>query len=127
MELSPANRSALLLRFSATFGADRSYPGWNGLSLVDQLAWQDRDPEAAAIAKGDVPANVEAWLCVNTLSPELPYREDPKAAYQAKLNEAITEMQQQNAERAAVREEREQFQRQQAQYLNGISAGRRYY
>ena len=56
MELSPANRSALLLRFSAMFGADRSYPGWGELSLGDQLAWQERDPEAAAIAKGDVPA-----------------------------------------------------------------------
>ena len=60
MELSPANRSALLLRFSAMFGADRSYPGWGELSLGDQLAWQERDPEAAAIAKGDVPAGVEA-------------------------------------------------------------------
>ena len=71
MELSPANKAALLLRFSAMFGDDRSYPGWNGLTLADQLEWQRCDPEAAAIAKGDVSAPHEAWLCTNQLSPEM--------------------------------------------------------
>ena len=117
----------MLLRFSAIFGADRSYPEWGRLTLADQLAWRDRDPEATANAKGDAPANVEAWLCVNTLSPELPYQEDPKATHQAKLNEAIAEMQQQNAEGAAVRKEREPFQRALNAHLNGNAAGRRYY
>ena len=76
MELSPANKAALLLRFSAMFGDDRSYPGWNGLTLAEQLEWQRCDPEAAAIAKGDVSAPHEAWLCTNQLSPEMPGQSD---------------------------------------------------
>ena len=48
----------------------------------------------------------------------MPYQEDPRVAYQQQLDEAMAEMNQQNAHCAAVREERESFQRRQRQYFN---------
>ena len=109
MELSPANRSALLLRFSAMFGSGRSYPGWAGLTLSEQLMWQERDAEAAAIAKGEISAEHEAWLCTNTLNPEIPAAVDHAAEYQQQLDEAIAKMNEQSAGMAARNAERVQI------------------
>ena len=120
MELSPANRSALLLRFSALFGSDRSYPGWAGLNLSDQMLWREHDPEAAAIASGEVTAQHEAWLCTNQLSPEIPKIRTKQEQYQEALAEQVEKLQQWNANVSAAREQRESFQRRQMQHLNGI-------
>ena len=109
MELSPANRSALLLRFSAMFGSGRSYPGWAGLTLSEQMMWQQRDAEAAAIAKGEISAEHEAWLCTNQLNPEMPAEVDHAAEYQKQLDAAIAKMNEQSAGMAARNAERTQI------------------
>ena len=102
------------------FGSSRSYPGWNGLTLAEQMMWRDRDPEAAAIAAGEVTAEQEAWLCVNQLDPSMPQGKDKAAEYQAAMAEQLAKLQEWNANASAKREQREAFQRRQRQHLNSV-------
>ena len=102
------------------FGSSRSYPGWKGLTLAEQMMWRDRDPEAAAIASGEVTAEQEAWLCVNQLDPSMPQGRDKAAEYQAAMAEQLAKLQEWNANASAAREQKEAFQRRQQQYLNGV-------
>ena len=108
MELSPANQAALLLRFNAVFpGA--VFPGWAGLNLTQQQVWKQQDPEAAAVASGELTAEQHASLLTDGLSPEVPQVVDPRIEYQrqmdaalARLNEETAQMAARNAERASA-------------------------
>jgi len=118
MELSPANQAALLLRFNVTFPGE-SFQGWNHLPFTKQQYWQSVDPQAAAVAAGQLSAEQHASLLMDGLSPELPSQVDERAVCQQELAEAAAQLGQRNAALAEAREQREQFQRAQNALLNG--------
>lgn len=101
-----------------------NFQGWNHLPFTKQQYWQSVDPQAAAVAAGQLSAQQQASLLMDGLSPEMPSQVDEGALYQQKLAEAAAQLGQRNAALAEAREQREQFQRAQRAHLNGNAAGR---
>ena len=107
MELSKANKAALMLRFASVFPGATFPNRWEDLSFSQQLQWLQVDEEAARIMRGDVSAATEAALMTETLSPEAPAAVDPRVAYEKRMQEELDRMNQATADWRQQREARE--------------------
>ena len=93
--LSDANKAALMQRFGAVFPGASFPKTLSEMPLTAQLQWKSIDPEAAAIAEGNISAEHQAWLMSNTLDTEVPAQVDPEAEKQAYFEESMKRMEQQ--------------------------------
>lgn len=70
-----ASRAAVLNRLRAVIelAADRVAPrGWSDLSVTEQLLVDSRDPELAAVLKGQMPAELELQVMSGKWADEAP-------------------------------------------------------
>ena len=57
------------------------------MPLGAQIHWREADPEAVAIAEGNITAEQSAWLLMNQLDSAVPVQPDPEEAKQAYMAE----------------------------------------